>query len=313
MNVLRWGQSAYETDADLALEAEATRRLGGRYHLHIGPDAPLEAADVLVVHSGTRVRGADLDRFAGRLIVTTTSGYDHIDLAAARARAVRVARCPLARRDAVVEHALDGMIRLLRRLPALEAEAVRGRWARSDLPKLAPRAIAGATIAVVGLGVIGTRMVEVLRALGANVIGIDPNVSLPDLEMGTIDDVPRADAITLHCSLGTSSRALISAARIATLRPEQVLVNTARGDVLDLDAAIAAVQHGRLRGLAVDVFPDEPYPSLASGAQTPGILFTPHASGYVHDLGARVAREVAATLTAFVRDETLPNLVTEDR
>jgi phosphoglycerate dehydrogenase-like enzyme len=304
MRVLRWGRSAYETDADLALEAAATEALGGSYHLHVGANPPLSSADVLVVNSGTRVDAAAIGAFAGRLVLTTTSGYDHIDLEAAGSKGVLVARCPLARRDAVVEHALSSIIRLLRNLPRLEAEAVDGRWARGRLPDLAPNPLSGARVAVVGLGVIGGRMATVLDALGAEVIGLDPAFNATDF-----DAMDGVDAITLHCSLSASSANLLSGERISRLRWGTVVVNTARGDVLDVDAAIAAVRSGQLRGLAVDVFPEEPYPALAVGAAVPGVLFTPHASGYVRDLGARVAREVAATLSAFVAGKTLPHAV----
>lgn len=308
MRVVRWGRSAYETDADLGLEAAVTGQLGGTYLVHLGADPPLSSAEVLVVNSGTRVDATAIAAFGGRLVVTTTSGYDHVDLEAAARKGILVARCPLARRDAVVEHALSSMIRLLRNLPRLEHEAVAGRWARGDLPGLAPNAVAGATIGVVGLGVIGSRMAAVLDALGAHVIGVDPVASPPGVRKGTIADLAAADAITVHCSLSATSRNLVSAEVLAGLKPGCVLVNTSRGDVVDVRAAISSVERGHLRGIAIDVFPEEPWPHMAD-ARITGVILTPHASGYVRDLGARVAREIAATLRAYVHGDPLPHAV----
>jgi phosphoglycerate dehydrogenase-like enzyme len=308
--VLRWGRSAYERDADLALEAAEARALGLDWALvedRASRPAGLADADVLVVNSKVRVDERVLAGFRGRLVLTTTSGFDHVDVHACARRGVQVARCPLARRDAVVEHAVGALINLARRLPELDDAAGEGRWRRGDLPALDPRGLAGARVVVVGLGVIGARVATVLGALGATVLGVDPY--RPDRATSTLDDaLPGADAVTLHCSLTPTSRGLLDAQRLARLPAHAVVVNTARGDVLDLDAALAAVGAGRLRGLAADVFPVEPYPRLADGA-APGVLFTPHASGYTAGLGARIAAEVGATLRAHVDGRPPPNAV----
>lgn len=257
---------------------------------------------MLVTTSGVRVDAALLGRFSGSLVVTTTSGFDHVDVAAAAARGVRVARVPLARRDAVVEWSLGSMIVLLRRFPALDRAALEGRWARDALPELAPRTLAGATVVVVGLGVIGAKMVEVLTVLGARVIGVDPvgrNASIDEA-------LPQADVLTLHCELTPSSRGLLGPARLDALPTHAVVVNSARGAVLDVDAAVQRVREGRLRGLAVDVFSREPWPGLADAAAVPGVIVAPHAAGYATGLGERVALGVTAALEAWVTGRPVP-------
>jgi phosphoglycerate dehydrogenase-like enzyme len=244
----------------------------------------------------------------GCFVVATTSGVDHVDVAAARALGVVVARSPIARRDPVVEAALAALLALARRLPEQVAVAASGRWDRGALPGLAPRGLAGARVGVVGLGVIGTRMAEVLHALGAEVVGVDPHAASP-WARGPLDAVlPTLDAITLHCALSPTSRGLLDSTRLDRLPAHAVVVNTARGDVLDVEAAVARVRDGRLRGLACDVFPVEPYPRLAAGA-VPGVWFTPHAAGFVHDLGRRVADELRAALGAWARGEAPPHVV----
>lgn len=306
MRVLRWGRSAYETAADIAREREGAEGLGLDWAVHEGAAPDLANVDALVVTSGVRVDDRVLDRLGGRLVITTTSGYDHVDVAAAERRGVAVLRCPEARRDAVVEHALASLLWLLRTMPALEADARAGRWARGRLPDLDPMGLHGARVAIVGLGVIGRRMAAVLDALGAHPVGIDP-LGVPEgVEPGDLGALAGCDAVTLHCSLTPASRGLLSATRLDQLGPHAVVVNTARGEVLDVEAAVQRVRDGRLRGLAVDVFPVEPYPALAAGAAVPGVVFTPHASGYTRGLGARVADGVLAALGAWVEGRPLP-------
>ena len=200
-HVLRWGQSAYERDVDLGFERDGIQELGMSWATAPeSPQAPsLDGVDALVVTSRVRVSAEVLDRFSGSLVLTTTSGTDHIDLAAAEARGVAVGRCPLARRDAVVEHALGSLLGLMRRQPALHRAAREGTWARKALPELGPTLLRGAPVLVVGLGVIGTRMAEVLEHLGAQVHGFDPQ-GLPARVRGVeLDEaLPQMAAVTIH-------------------------------------------------------------------------------------------------------------------
>jgi D-3-phosphoglycerate dehydrogenase len=243
------------------------------------------------------------------LVLTTTSGHDHIDTLACRKAKVVVARCPMARRDAVVEHALAAMITLGRQLPTLDAAAIRGQWIRSALPQLAPTGLNRATVAVIGLGVIGKQMCHMLTHLGATVLGVDPHVSAPWVKQVSLDEAcSRASFITLHCSLTTQTEGLFDDTRLSQLRPQTVLVNTARGPLLDVEAAADRVRNGGLRGLAIDVFPVEPYPSLAALSH-PSVRLSPHASGYTHDLSDRVCRELTETLGCWVKGVPLPHTV----
>lgn len=314
-DILRWGRSAYETDAALALEERAAVELGLSWSLREERADPgdLTGVRALVVPSKVRVTADVLRDFGGSLVLTTTSGHDHIDVAAARAGGVQVARCPLARRDPVVEHALSSAMFFMRRLPDLAAAGSSGVWARGQLDALGPRGLAGATVVVVGQGVIGRRMNALLATFGARVLAVDPRGVGEDARACTLDEaLPQADLVTLHCSLTPSSRGLFSADKLALLPPHAVVVNTSRGEVLDVDAAVAAVRAGQLRGLSVDVFPEEPYPQMARAADLPQVLFTPHSCGYVHDLGLRVAREVGANLRAWHAGEELPGALAED-
>lgn len=308
MLVQRWGQSAYETDADLALEAAAAQALGLRFAVHadVRSQPDFSEADVLVVTSKVRVDADVLDRMRGRLIIATTSGVDHVDLDACRAAGKVLVRSPLARRDAVVEHSLGMALYLRRRMAEMHAAAQRGVWCRKDLPMLAPGLLRDQPVGLIGLGVIGTRMAEVLQALGAEVLGHDPAVTVPGVQSVSLSELlQRSALVSVHCSLTERSRGLLGAEELSLMRPDAVLLNTARGESLDVSAAVRAVKEGRLGGLGVDVFPVEPYPLLAKEA-VDRVLFAPHAAGYAPDLGTRVARSVASALQAWVDGTALP-------
>jgi len=313
VRLTRWGRSPYETDPDLAAERAALERLGVTYRpLPQGaPAADLDDPDVLVVTSLTSVGAPELDAAPRcRLLVTTTSGHDHLDLDVARARGIAVARCPLARRDAVVEATLALILALLKDLPRLSDDARAGRWARADLPSRPIALLGGLPVGVVGLGVIGARVAATLAALGARVRGVDPAVRLPGVEEAPLPDlVATCRVVTLHCSLGPGAPPVLDAPLLARARPDAVLVNTARGGVLDLPAAFAALEAGRLGGLGLDVFPEEPYPGLARIAAHPRVLCTPHGAGYHPGLGAAIAGELVDCVSAFLAGRSVPHRV----
>lgn len=310
MRVLRWGRSAYETEASLALEAEGVRALGAQWdHQSDAMTPPSQRADVLVVNSGVRVTQSVLEHVGCGLVLTTTSGTDHIDKEACRTKKVVMSRCPIARRDAVVEHAFASMIWLRRKLQWIQHTAEGGTWGRGDLPALQPQGITGAKVAVVGLGVIGKTMARRLNEWGAVVYGVDPNPIDWDPPVYSLDEALRhADIVTLHCALNSQSHQLLNADTLALLSPNSLVINTARGPLLDVTAAAARVREGSLGGLAVDVFPVEPYPEL-NALKHPSILLSPHASGYRVDLAQKVCTEVVETLTAWANGTPLPHLV----
>lgn len=305
--LLRWGRSDYETAEDLALEARLLAEHGVTTRQTVGPPPDLRGVEVLATTSKVKVTEAVLasaDQL--RLIITTTSGHEHIHLPAAQARGITVARCPLARRDAVIETSLAMGLSLLRDLPTLQARAEAGIWARAELPQRPMRRLAGLIVGVVGAGVIGAKAAVSWRALGAEVLLCDPR--LPDgVSLETL--FAQAELITLHCALTPSSRHLINAETLKRLRPGVILLNTARGECVDVDAVLAAPPLG---GLGLDVFPEEPFPRLAELAARPNTWALPHAAGFYQGLGRAVAEELAASVGAFVRTGEPHHVVTDD-
>lgn len=297
MRVLRWGEAEYERGFAPELPPGVEVLVAP-----LGDEAPLETADVLVVPSLQRVREVHVPRLAGRcrLVLTTTSGFDHVDTEALARAGIPCARLPLARRDAVVETALGMILSLTRRLGVLDAAAAEGRWARRELPEVGASLLG--TVGVVGAaGVIGARMAAVLEALGANVLKSDPRLpgSVP-LEVL----LERADVVTLHCSLTPRTRKMMDERALARMKPGAVLVNTARGDLVDVETAVEALRSGKLGGLGLDVFPREP--AQLAPWRHPRAILTPHAAGWHPGLGQAIAEGVSVAVAAILAGERAP-------
>ena len=270
----RWGRSPYETDEDIQLEVEALRGLACVL--------PEQAdAEIVVIHSKIPFGVAEYARAPSlKLLITTTSGTDHIDLVYLRSRGVSVARLPEARRDAVVDVTVAMLIWGLRRLGMMQAAARDNLWMRSSLSSLRPVGLNGSRIGVIGLGVIGARVCEVLKPLGAEIWGVDPRGLPADIRPASVAEmVGHCDAVTIHCSLGESSNNLLSAEILDGAHPDLVVVNTARGPILDLKHAVDMARTARLAALCVDVFPEEPWSCMDTVLDLPNVMFLPHAAG----------------------------------
>ncbi len=295
-NVLLWGRAEYERQlpwGDLLGGVEVVTALG--------EGAPLEVADVVVVPSRQPVLREHVPRLRrARLVLTTTSGFDHVDVKALAEVGIPCARLPLARRDAVVQTALGMILSLTRRLGALQEPAGRGHWDRSELPAWNPTLLG--TVGVVGHGVIGSVMARSLESLGARVLRCDP--ILPDSV--PIDElVEQSDVVTLHSELTPESRNLLSVERLMAMRRGSVLVNTARGGLVDVGAALRSLESGHLAGLALDVFPSEPPVDLARFVG-PRCIVTPHAAGWHPGLDEAIARGIVDAVQAVRRGEAAP-------
>ncbi|MFG0318619.1 MAG: NAD(P)-dependent oxidoreductase [Planctomycetota bacterium JB042] len=303
MRVVLWGPSEHVTDEERAALAERLGRRGAAVSERARDERPPPETEVVVCNTKTRLDAAALEALpALRLVVTTTSGHDHVDLAAAAARGVAVARCPIARRDAVVQTSIAMALALLHRLPRYSADAAAGRWARAAARERAPTLLSSLRVGVVGHGVIGARAVGAWSALGADVVATDPaDPALPTFEAIRAD----VDVVTLHCSLTKSSDRLIDAAAVRSMREGAILVNTARGECVDLEAALS----GRLGGVGLDVFPVEPPPDLAALAARDDVILTPHSAGVHAGLGAALLDEAEAAIGAFLDGRPVPHLV----
>lgn len=223
---------------------------------------------------------ADVLAAAGalRVIARVGIGVDSIDLAAATARGVAVTVTPGANDTTVADHAVALMLAVLRRVAEHDAAVRRGEWKRTG--EHLPWQLSGATVGIVGLGRTGCLVAERLTGFGVRLLGADPAVNAASgIEVVDLATLLRAsDVISLHVPLAPSTRGLIGRAELAAMKPGAVLVNTARGGVVDEDALLVALREGRIRGAGLDVFEQEPptdSPFLTMG----NLVLSPHLAG----------------------------------
>lgn len=244
-----------------------------------------------------------------RVVGVTRGGPVNVDLAAAAAAGVEVVHLPGRNLGAVAEFCVGTMICAMRGLPAAAARLAAGRWDAAGFRyERTGTELRAATVGLVGLGAIGLRVAELLRAFGTRVLAHDPyadpaaaaraQVRLVDLPTLLAD----SDAVSLHARLTPETRRMIDAEALAAMRPGAVLVNTARGELVDpvaLDRALAA---GHLRGAVLDVFDPEPPGPDDPLHRRPEVLATPHLAGasrqVAEESAARIAAEVGAVLRA---------------
>lgn len=219
-----------------------------------------------------------------RLVVTRTAGHSHIDVAGALRRGISVAAVPDASAIAVAEYVLTTALMLRRALVPAILDARAGNW---DFTGFRGRDLFGHTLGVVGLGAIGRRVAELGRAFGMRVLGSSRSEKhLPGVEQVTIEALLEAsDIVSLNVALTPETHRLLDAERIGRMRPGAILVNTSRGEILDLTALCESLRAGRLAGACLDVLVGEPVvqAELRSLAEVPGLVITPHISWHTEE------------------------------
>ncbi len=257
-------------------------------------EAELAVAAGAIVRADARVDQALLRRAPRlRVIARTGVGVDLVDVPAATARGIAVVITPGAGVTAVAEGAIGMALHLVKRFGPLTALVREGRWAERTAVPVGD--LDGATLGVVGYGRIGQRTAALGAAFGMRVLACDP-VSEPPADVGcsSLDELAaRSDVITLHLPLTGQTRHLVDDAFLSRARPGAVLVNCARGGLIDTDAVWRALAAGRLSGVGLDVFDPEP-PGRHPLYSHPGVVLTPHLMGLSR-------RATAATFTAAAR------------
>jgi D-3-phosphoglycerate dehydrogenase / 2-oxoglutarate reductase len=268
-------------------------------------------AEILIVR-GTPLRAAAIESAPRlRVIARTGAGYDNLDVAAATRAGVPIVYAPAVGAGAMAEGTVALILAAAKRLRELSDIVHSTAWdARYDVMGLD---LEGACAGVVGLGAIGGRVASLCRALGMAVIAHDPAAaSLPEpVELVSLKElVRRADVITLHCALNESTRGLIDATLLSQVKPGAVLVNAARGAIVESEDVLAdALASGRLSAVALDVHPSEP-PRVAHRLyRDPRVICTPHAVGLTRRWNEEVFRCLADGITRLLAGEHPPNLL----
>ncbi|OZI19638.1 3-phosphoglycerate dehydrogenase [Bordetella genomosp. 9] len=260
----------------------------------------LDGADALIVRNRTRVDGEMLAagrglKAVGRLGV----GLDNIDVVACRDRGIHVLPATGANARAVAEYVVTSALVLMRGVYHDSLAVAQGAWPRPAMSN--GREVHGRTLGIVGFGGIGRLTARLARGLDMQVVAHDPMLADDDpawRESGVtpvplIELLARSDAVTLHIPLTEGTRNLFDASRIAAMKDGAVLINTARGGIVDEAALAQALRAGKLGGAAVDVFADEPLRAGSPLADAPRLILTPHVAGLSMEANTRVSDMVA--------------------
>ena len=289
-------------------------------------------ADVLVVR-GTKVTAEMLDAGRLALIVRAGAGYNTIDLAAASARGIYVSNCPGKNAIAVAELAFALILALDRRIPDNVAALRAGTWDKKEFSK-AP-GLYGRTLALLGVGAIGQEMIRRAGGFGMNVVIWSrrfagqrrPLTDLEARELGVesvlrsiaielaptpADAVAAADIVSLHVALAPDTKGMVNANLLARMKPNAILVNTARGDVLDYAAVAAAVRDRGLR-VGLDVYANEPAAATAPFAdpliELPAVYGTHHIGASTDQAQEAIAAETVRIIRSYKDTGRVPNVV----
>lgn len=276
-----------------------------------------EAAEMVrdfeILIAGTEPITDDVLERAPRLelICRVGVGLDSVDLAAARRRGVRVSYTPEAPAPAVAELTIALTLDALRRVTETDRQIRGGLWQRNSGARLAT-----STVGIIGLGRIGRRVAKLAQGFGARVLATDIAPDHAFAARSNIELVPLArllaesDIVTVHVPLTPETEHLLSSSTLALMKPSAVLINTARGGIVDEDALLSFLREERIAGAAMDVFRDEPYYGPLREAER--CILTAHMGSMSHDCRSRM--EIEATLEAvrFFRGEPLLQPVPEE-
>lgn len=247
-----------------------------------------------------------------RLIVVCRGGPVNVNLAAASQRGIPVCYTPARNAAATAEYTIGLLLAAMRRLAEGHKDLIDGVW-RGDFYayREAGTELEGKTAGLVGFGAVGRRVARVLQAFGAEVLVADPYVDPTDVEaigatnVAFTDLLPRAEVLSLHARLTPETRHLIGRDEIARLPEGAVLVNAARGGLLDQDALCDALDSGKLRAAALDVYDPEPPPLGSRLFSTPNLVLSPHLAGASRETAERAAVIAAAEVGRYLRGEPL--------
>lgn len=296
------------------MDASAVKRLENEFDTHYDPNlvdrlqdlySLLGKARALVVRNRTQVDAALLEqapalRVVGRLGV----GLDNINLNACEARRVTVIPATGANALAVAEYVICTAMMLLRGAFQSTAEVDSGAWPRSSLSQ--GRELAGKTLGLVGLGGIGQLTARMADSLGMRVIAHDPRlVAAPEgidvVLMELKDLLAQADVVSLHVPLNGQTQGLFNSDMLAAMRKGAVLINTARGGIVDEQALGDRLRSGHLAGAALDVFAQEPLPVDSPLHGVSNLVLTPHIAGVTRESNERVSAMIAESVSAFFK------------
>ncbi|MBW3551904.1 MAG: phosphoglycerate dehydrogenase [Gemmatimonadetes bacterium] len=265
----------------------------------------LAGVDAVIIRSSTTITRESLARTTRlRVIGRAGVGVDNIDVAAATEKGIAVFNAPSGNTISAAELTMALLLAAVRKVGAADRSMRRGEWDRKTFKG---SEVHGKTLGLVGAGRIGGEVARRAKAFGMRVIAYDPflqeeRAKQLGVKTATLDDLLRtADIVSLHVPLTDATANLIGAERLALLKPGAIIVNAARGGVLDEEALLNALNEGRLAGAALDVFTDEPLPADHPLRSVDSVVLTPHLGAATEEAQHNVAFEAAES----VRDALL--------
>lgn len=273
--------------------------------LHAQAAERIAGCGVVITNKVRLDRETVLNADALRLVIIAATGTDNIDLDACRERGVVVCNAIRYSRPAVVQHTFTLMLNLMTSQPAYREDVRNGDWSRSKIFCLLDhpiRELEGKTLGIVGYGDLGSRVAEVGRAFGMHIaIAARPGTA-PSGDRLALDDLLSAsDVISLHCPLTPQTHHLLSDKAFRQMRSDAVLINTARGAIIDDEALVRALRAGEIAGAGIDVLDREPpppdHPLLAT--DIPNLIVTPHNAWGTRESRQRLVTQMEEILAAW--------------
>ncbi len=273
----------------------------------------IAGSDAVLVRSGTPITREALAR-ADRLRVIGRAGVgvDTIDVEAATEKGIAVLNAPAANTVSAAELTFALLLALVRRIPSADRSMRAGLWDRS---RFSGAELAGKTLGLIGAGRVGTEVALRARAFDMRVVVFDPYLKAErarSLEMEPLslaEVLQRADVLSLHVPLTDTTARMIGADELALMQPHALLVNAARGGVVDEMALVAALEKGQLAGAALDVFEEEPLPADHPLRRLETVIMTPHLGASTEEAQRGVAFEIALAVKAALTDGDLSRAV----
>jgi phosphoglycerate dehydrogenase-like enzyme len=300
--------------------------LTGRVDTIVGPDEKpgwadnlLEAlprADGILSLLTARIDESILVRAPNLRVVSNMAvGVDNIDLAACTRRGIPVGNTPGAMTDATADLTMSLLLAAARRLPESAKDAREGRWSTWSPTGWLGADLRGATLGIVGLGKIGRAVAERARGFGLRLVYWEPTRNVENEAATGVSYVSfeellsTSDFVTLHCPLTQATRGLIGESALQTMKPTAILVNAARGPVVNTDALVRALSEGWIASAALDVTDPEPLPPSHPLYALPNCLILPHIGSATHGTRKRMAEMACENLLAGLEGMRLPNCV----
>ncbi len=290
---------------DESIRPEAAERLAGTCAVQVLQAYPSEAALIEACH--------DADAILARLGVVTArvieaaprlriiarhgAGSDAVDVEAATRHGVVVTTTGPANAGAVAEYTFALLLALLRHIPMADTGMRAGIWARDPL---VGEALEGKTLGIVGFGAVGSRVARIATGFGMQVIAAagraEPATPRPVPVLPLPEMLAMADIVSLHARLMPATHGMLDAAMLKAMKPGAVLVNTARGELVDETALIAALQSGHLAGAALDTYAAEPLAANSPLRRLPNVVLSPHVAGQTHTAMVQVGLSAAQAI-----------------